>query len=236
MSKKMYFVYGLILLFVMILVVGMPVEAKKRVALNKKEVILKTEKSVTLKVKNTKKKVTWHSSKKTVAAVSKRGRVTAKKAGIATITAKIGKKCYTCKVTVKSKEADKPLVYHNAIFTKEDFMKHLYVISNGKIVLDETGASEIYRLFASLKELREWSNEEIQNAQEEVKNGKVGGVWDSCGGVHLSFVYKNGDVVKLVLHSSDLVIDGKYYHIERDMMGEVENLVKQYGTDITKIG
>lgn len=55
-----------------------------------------------LKVNNTSGKVTWSSSKKSVAAVSSNGVVTAKKPGKATITAKTkdGQKL-TCKVTVK---------------------------------------------------------------------------------------------------------------------------------------
>ncbi len=48
-------------------------------------------------------KVTWSTSNKSVATVTSKGKVTAKKAGSATITAKVGKKKYTCKVTVKAK-------------------------------------------------------------------------------------------------------------------------------------
>lgn len=60
-------------------------------------------KAFTLKVKNAgKAKVKWTSSNKKVATVSKVGKVTAKKAGKATITAKVGKKKLTCKVTVKN--------------------------------------------------------------------------------------------------------------------------------------
>lgn len=53
--------------------------------------------------KSQKKKVKWSSSKKKVASVSKKGKVTAKKQGKATITARVGKKKYTCKVTVTAK-------------------------------------------------------------------------------------------------------------------------------------
>lgn len=45
-------------------------------------------KTVTLKVKNNKKKVKWISSNKKIATVSKRGKVKGKKAGKVTITAK----------------------------------------------------------------------------------------------------------------------------------------------------
>ena len=53
-----------------------------------------------LKVKNTKKTVKWTSSNPRVATVSSKGLVTAKKKGTTTITAKVGKKKLTCKVTV----------------------------------------------------------------------------------------------------------------------------------------
>ena len=53
-----------------------------------------------LKVKHTKSKVTWSSDNKKVATVSSSGVVTAKKAGEATITAKVGEKKLKCVVTV----------------------------------------------------------------------------------------------------------------------------------------
>lgn len=91
--------------------------AKKKVTvknpapkISRSRVTLTKGKSITLKVTGTKKKPKWSSSKKSVAVVSRSGRVTAKKAGTAKITAKIGKKKYTCKVTVKNpaKPAVKP--------------------------------------------------------------------------------------------------------------------------------
>ena len=71
------------------------------IKLNKKSITITKGKTYTLKVKGTKKKAKWSSSKKSVATVSKKGKVTGKKRGSATITAKIGKKKYKCKVTVK---------------------------------------------------------------------------------------------------------------------------------------
>ncbi len=73
-----------------------------KVKLNKTKLTLYLKKTATLKVKGTKKKVKWSSSNKKVAIVSKKGKVTAKKKGTATITAKIGKNKYKCKVTVKN--------------------------------------------------------------------------------------------------------------------------------------
>ena len=71
--------------------------------LGKTRLTLDVGKKQTLKVKNASGKVKWSSINKKVASVSKKGTVTAKKAGNAKITAKIGKKKLVCKVTVKSK-------------------------------------------------------------------------------------------------------------------------------------
>ena len=59
----------------------------------------------TLKIKGTKKRVKWTTSNKKVATVTSKGKVTAKKKGTATITAKVGNKKYKCKITVKSKKS-----------------------------------------------------------------------------------------------------------------------------------
>lgn len=77
-------------------------EAKAKIALNRTKVTLNVGSKKTLKLKNYSKRVSWSSSKKSVASVSSRGVVTAKKAGSAKITAKAGGKKYVCRVTVKA--------------------------------------------------------------------------------------------------------------------------------------
>lgn len=57
-----------------------------------------------LKLKGTSGKIKWSTSNKKVAAVSQKGKVTAKKSGTATITAKVGKKKYICKITVVTQQ------------------------------------------------------------------------------------------------------------------------------------
>lgn len=86
---------------ILLLIVCMAVPVSAAGKINKKKVTLKVGQTLQLKVTGTKGKVKWKSSKKSVATVSSKGRVKAKKKGSATITAKIGKKKYTCKVTVK---------------------------------------------------------------------------------------------------------------------------------------
>lgn len=74
-------------------------------AISKKTLKLNVKDTYTLKMTGTKKSVKWTSNKKSVATVSSKGKVTAKKAGTATITATVGGKKYTCKVTVAKKPA-----------------------------------------------------------------------------------------------------------------------------------
>ena len=84
-----------------------PVNAASKPVLSKKTVSVKKGHSTTIKLKNARKKVVWKSSNsKIVKVVKKKGKyrntVTIKglKKGKATITAKLGKKSYKCKVTV----------------------------------------------------------------------------------------------------------------------------------------
>ncbi|MBR1910128.1 MAG: Ig-like domain-containing protein [Lachnospiraceae bacterium] len=82
--------------------------ATKKVKISASKLTLTVGQKKTLTVKKGSKKVKgvkWKTSNKKVATVSS-GKVTAKKAGKATITATVSKKKYTCKVTVKEKRSD----------------------------------------------------------------------------------------------------------------------------------
>ncbi len=102
MKKTIKKLLSLALSFSLICSLGIsaPAEAAKKPALNYKNVILPVGKTVKLKVKRKTGKVTWKSNKKKIAKVTKSGKVTAKKVGVAKITAKMGNKKLTCKVTV----------------------------------------------------------------------------------------------------------------------------------------
>lgn len=81
--------------------------AASKILLNKTKATLTVGKTLQLKVSGTTNKVTWLSSNKKIATVTKKGKVTAKKVGKAIITAKVGKKKLTCKITVKKKKEQK---------------------------------------------------------------------------------------------------------------------------------
>ncbi len=82
------------------LLVGVPSVQAAKMQLSAKKVTLIKGQKKTLKLNGAKGKVTWKSSDKAVAVV-KKGKVTAKKAGIAVITAKASGKTCSCKVTVE---------------------------------------------------------------------------------------------------------------------------------------
>ena len=77
------------------------VKADDSIKLNKKKVTIVIGKTVKLKLSGA-GSVKWKSSDKTIATVSKTGKVKAKSEGKCTITAVYDGKSYSCKVTVKS--------------------------------------------------------------------------------------------------------------------------------------
>ena len=95
-NKKILTVIKILLLIVCMAV---PVSAAGKI--NKKKATLKVGQTLQLKVTGTKGKVKWKSSKKSVATVSYECFLCKDPNVAATITAKVGKKKYTCKVTVK---------------------------------------------------------------------------------------------------------------------------------------
>lgn len=83
------------------------VNAATKPKLSKTKITMTVGQSKKLKVKGISKKrakrIKWKSSKKKVVTVTKTGKIKARKAGKATITAKVGKKKLKCKVVVKRK-------------------------------------------------------------------------------------------------------------------------------------
>ncbi len=96
-------ILSLFLIIVLTLSMAPSIHADAAIKINKAKVTMNVGSKVTLKISGTKSKVTWKTNKKTVATVNSKGVVTAKGTGKAKITAKVGKKSFTCEVTVKDK-------------------------------------------------------------------------------------------------------------------------------------
>lgn len=94
------------------------------VKLNRKKATIIKGKTLKLKVSGTKNKVTWKSSNKKIASVSSTGKVTAKKSGTATITAKIEKIQLKCKITVKDTESSSNQPDNNMVWIDDTGKKY----------------------------------------------------------------------------------------------------------------
>lgn len=75
-------------------------KASGKVQLNQSKITLTVGSNYTLVLKKATSKITWKTSNKSVATISDKGKISAKKVGTATITAKSNNKIYHCKVTV----------------------------------------------------------------------------------------------------------------------------------------
>ena len=107
MKRKAGKTISLLLCFALVLspmTVEKQVMSKNKISLNRKKATVSVGKQVKLKVRGTKKKVTWKSQKKKIATVSKKGVVKGRKAGKTNITAKVAGKKMVCKITVKPKK------------------------------------------------------------------------------------------------------------------------------------
>ncbi len=105
MKRKLISLFLCLVMTLAVLGSFTPVDAQAAAAkLNKKSVTLYVGETVKLKLKNAGSEVSWETSQKSAATV-KKGKVTAKKPGTATITATCNGKEYKCKVTVKEFES-----------------------------------------------------------------------------------------------------------------------------------
>ena len=104
---KQTFAWVLALMMIFSVFPATQVNAATKPKLSKTKITMTVGQSKKLKVKGISKKrakrIKWKSSKKKVVTVTKTGKIKARKAGKATITAKVGKKKLKCKVVVKRK-------------------------------------------------------------------------------------------------------------------------------------
>lgn len=165
--KNKYQRIAVSILLVAALIVSMPgtVKAKGKVKLNKTSMSVTIGNTVDLRVKNTTKKVTWSSNKKTVASVNSYGEVTGKKAGTAKITAKVGKKKLTCNVTVPAQDISNKSIYiqvgekqkldvygvagSDSVFWGSDYERIATVTQSGEITAKSIGTTNVYAVINS---------------------------------------------------------------------------------------
>lgn len=121
----------LALTLTLVLIVGViPVQAAT-VKISKAKATMEVDSVLTLKISGTEDTIKWTSSKKSIAKVSSKGKVTAVKEGTTTITATVNSKKYKCVVTVvdsnkeTAKEEEKKTVAtlgeQNALKSAKDY-------------------------------------------------------------------------------------------------------------------
>lgn len=128
----------------------------KPIKINKTSVVLVKGKSVKLKIKYATQKVTWKSSKKSVATVSSSGKVTAKKAGKTIITATVGSQKKKCTVRVESPKLNMSKVSmkvgetktlklkgckHSVKWSSDD--SYIVKVTKGRLKAKDTGTTKI---------------------------------------------------------------------------------------------
>ncbi len=100
-AQKLMAVISAVVLMTTLLIPAFQASAAS-VKLNKTKIVLAVGQTYALKLRGTNKTVKWSTSKRKVATVTKKGVVKGVRKGTATITAKVGKKTYKCKVTVEA--------------------------------------------------------------------------------------------------------------------------------------
>ena len=217
----------LVLLLSLTAGIRIPAEAEAKtssgkIRLNHKSIVVENGKSVQLKLLGTEKKklrsVKWSSSNSYNASVNQKGKITGKRLGSVTVTAKVGKKKYRCKVRICSdiKEKDIPDVYNNDVFTKE-LAQQLIQADNGTgtvTVKDKMAVRAIFAKFASLRLT------EVPHDNDDVVIGGLSVIFTLKGGQKLSASFQKDRL---------LVSNGKEYTYE------VDGGLNALGDAITKI-
>lgn len=129
--------FSALLIMVCMIVIMMPAlgdsgvaHAASKIRLNKTTVYIAKGSSVKLKVLGTKARVKWKSSKKSIAKVTKKGKITGKKIGSCTVTAKVKGRKLKCKVVVETKERNQARKLRTYILSKgkyDPYRKDYYI-------------------------------------------------------------------------------------------------------------
>lgn len=186
MKRITKFLMALVLcaaLIVPVLSITDTAQAATMVKISKTSIILPKGKSYTLKITGTKKKAKWSTSKKSVATVSSKGKVTAKKSGTATITAKISNKKYRCKVKVMSENAIREKLneaynWQCGDIWNDGYCNIYHYIEDGKDALGNKMDinKTVSSVKKSLKQKTKWNN--FVNSVQGSKYSKYKSTWN----------------------------------------------------------
>ena len=238
-----------LVIFLILLACSNNVQAAKS-KINKSKVSLYVGKTVTLKVTGSSQKVVWNSSKKKVATVNAKGKVIAKKAGTAIITAKVQNKKYKCRVTVKNPYLNKESVTlqeEESITLKirgtkakkwsSSNNKVAVISSKGKVTAKTVGKSTIIckgkngksykckvEVTKKIHEKEEHSHEYTYKETKPtcVKNGVKEYVCKICGVKKTEYIAKTGHkTVKKITRESTCQEEGEVTYICK-VCGETE--------------
>ena len=137
MKKILKKMFAFVVAVAILLSVHPDIQANAAVKLSTTKKTIYVGESFTLKVSGTTKAVKWSSSNKAVASVTQKGKVTAKMAGNATISAKVGKKTLKCKLTV-NEQFNASKAEKNISVTLQDTGKGVVAIlkNNNKVMVD----------------------------------------------------------------------------------------------------
>lgn len=113
MKKQLKKLLCSILMVCMVLSLFGSVQVKAAARLDVTSKTLLVGQTLTLKVTGASSKVKWSSTKSSIASVNQKGKVTAKKAGKATIKAKVAGKTLKCKIKVKKLNIKTGIVYED---------------------------------------------------------------------------------------------------------------------------
>lgn len=118
-------------------------------ALNRTKKTMVIGSTCQLRLNGTTKKVTWSSGNRKIATVSSGGKVTAKRKGTTTITAKVGSKKYKCKITVVTMQTG--YVNQTVHLINKERRKYGYASFDTDPLLQQAAqkrAKELYRKFS----------------------------------------------------------------------------------------
>ncbi len=140
-------IFSMFLAIIMIAVLSAPGSAQAAtIKISKTKATLEVDATLQLKITGSDSAVKWTSSKETIATVSKKGLVTAVKAGTATITATVDGKDYDCSVFVVNSKNTNITVGETVEFTSgeyivgEDITAGTYTIT----AINGYGSFEVY--------------------------------------------------------------------------------------------